>query len=138
MELKPELKRALKHYESFIKVVIKDKNQLDVYLAATKTWSEEELLFMRDHWDVDHSIDHAEEMYEDLPVVDGCLNGCDCECEDCDEYTCNCDCDDEDDFEDMTKLELETYAIDEHGVDIDRRLSKEKLIKQVNELKNKD
>ena len=95
MEIKPELARALKHYENFIKVVIKSKDHLNVYLAATETWSEEELLFMRDYWDVDHNIGHAEEMYQDLPVVDGCLNGCDCECEDCDEYTCNCDCDDE-------------------------------------------
>ena len=95
MEINTKLKRALQHYENFIKVVIKKEDHLDVYLAATKTWSEEELLFMRDCWDTDYNTDHSKEMYEELPVVDGCLNGCECECEDCDEYTCNCDCEEE-------------------------------------------
>lgn len=138
MEIKPELKRALKHYENFIKVVVKNRDNLDVYLASTKTWSEEELIFMRDYWDIDHNVNHSEDIHEELPVVDGCLNGCDCECEDCDEYTCNCDCDDNDAIESMDKLELEAYAIAEYGVDIDRRLSKETLIKQINELEDKD
>jgi len=50
-------------------------------------------------WDTASGVDLGElyeEHPESLPIVDGCLNGCDCECEDCDEYTCNCDCEDND------------------------------------------
>jgi hypothetical protein len=121
MELKKELARAFAHYENFIRVVIKDEQQLDVYLNATKTWSEEEMLFMREYWDIDN-------------------NG-GCPCDDCDEYTCNsdiCECDVEVVLDNMTKLELEAYTLDEHGVDLDRRLNKDKLIKQINELEDKD
>jgi hypothetical protein len=74
MELKKELARAFAHYENFIRVVIKDEQQLDVYLNATKTWSEEEMLFMRDYWDIDNN--------------GGCPKD-ECLCDDCDEYTCN-------------------------------------------------
>ena len=34
----------------------------------------------------------------------------------------------------MSKLELEAYAREEHGVELDRRLSKTKLLKQVKQL----
>ena len=124
MELKPELKKAFAHYEDFIKVVIKSEAHLDTYLNSTKTWSKEEMLFMRDYWDIDHS------------------GGCPLEY--CDEYTCNCDeceCDESEVevvLDNMTKRELEAYTLDEHGVDIDRRLNKATLIKQINELEDKD
>jgi len=100
MEIKPELKRALKHYETFIKIVVRNKDHLDVYLASTKTWSEEEMLFMRDHWDLDHNVDHSEEpSYMGIAEVDCCQDcdncsdeGCeDCECEEDDECE-DCDC----------------------------------------------
>jgi len=90
-----------------------------------------------DLWYTASGVDSKDHL-KDLPVVDGCLNGCDCECEDCDEYTCNCDCDDNNYIESMTKLELEAHAISKYNVDIDRRLSKETLIKQINELEDKD
>ena len=77
---------------------LKSREQMLFFVKDNPKLDEKQKELFITLWDTASGAD-LKELYEEhqesLPVVDGCLNGCDCECEDCDEYTCNCDCDDE-------------------------------------------
>jgi len=119
------LKRAEAHYNNFVKVVIKTEEHLEVYLKATTKFTEEEMDAIRDYFEIDH-----EDYYDDYSAEDDCDcdGGEDCICEIEEVIT------DAPALDDMTKLELEALAIQEFGVDVDRRLNKLKIIEQIKEL----
>jgi len=94
------------YFESFISVAIKNRAHLEVFLKEVDTMSNEDKEYLRDLWEI-----------ETLNVP-----------EDEDEV-------DEERLLDMTKDEIEDYAIEEFGVDLDKRHNIADLIEEVIELK---
>jgi hypothetical protein len=94
------------YFENFITVAIKSREHLEVFLKQVDTMSHEDKEYIRDLWEI-----------ETLNVP-----------EDEDEVT-------EERLLDMTKDEIEDYAIEEFGVDLDKRHNIADLIEEVIELK---
>ena len=94
------------YFEQFISVVIKSTAHLEVFLKQVENMSKEDKEYIRDLWEI-----------ETLNVP-----------EDEDEV-------DEERLLDMTKDEIEDYAIEEFGVDLDKRHNIADLIEEVIELK---
>jgi hypothetical protein len=120
MELIPRVAKLQEHLEQWIGHLPTDEH-LMVFLRGLDISDEEKVIY-GDLWAMS------------MGIYDPCE---DC---DCDENTCNsddCDCV-EVVLDNMTKRELEAYALEEHDVDIDRRSNKETLIRQINELEDKD
>ena len=94
------------YFENFITVAIKSQSHLEVFLKQVDTMTKEDKEYIRDLWEI-----------ETLNVP-----------EDEDEVT-------EERLLDMTKDEIEDYAIEEFGVDLDKRHNIADLIEEVIELK---
>ena len=104
MLIKPELIRAKDYYENFIKVAIKSKEHLELFVPKLEKFTEEEKAFFLEYWDIDQQGGCAEVISEE-------------------------------DYDDMTKDELEEYALKEFNVDLDKRHNIATLIEEVIELK---
>jgi len=94
------------YFENFIEVAIKSRSHLEVFLKSVDTMSHEDKEYIRDLWEI-----------ETLNVP-----------EDEDEVT-------EELLLEMTKDEIENYAIEEFDVDLDKRRNIADLIEEVIELK---
>jgi hypothetical protein len=105
MQIKPELKKAFEHYQGFVKVAVKSKEHLDVYLKSTKLWTEDEQELIVDLWDKDNGI--VSTIEEEAEVVLA--------------------------IEEMTKKELDAYAEEEYGIELDRRQTHKNMIKELKE-----
>ena len=108
MKIKPELRRAKDYYEHFIKVYIRSREHLEVFISQLDKFKDDEKQFMLEYWDIDQ--------------VGGCV-----------EIVSEADYEEE--LEDMSKEELEEYALEEFNVDLDRRHNISTLIEEVIELK---
>lgn len=108
MKIKPELRRAKDYYEHFIKLYIRSREHLEIFVSQLDKFKDYEKKFMLEYWDIDQKGGCVEIVSED---------------------------DYEEDLEDMSKDELEEYALEEFDVDLDKRHNLSTLIEEVIELK---
>jgi len=112
MKVKPIRKRAIRYYDEFIKLAIKNRSHLEVFLESLPKYTDAEKKFLLEYWDLDHQGGSVEVL----------SNG------DHDDMV-------KEELQDMSKEELEEYALEEFNVDLDRRQSVSTLIEEIIELK---
>jgi len=132
MNINPKFEKALHYVRTFMKTAVKHEGHLTVFLKdpeIRKTWSDEERAFMRNAWFVE-TTGKCDPMNELLELEAEATREELDDFEDAVEETTGVDTPD---FDEMTKKQIDFWALEVHGIELDRRKNKTNMLKELME-----